>query len=271
MKNIVEWVLSCLDLVIGRRNALRNTSEDSYKNLIYSHFAQPVFKIPLNITRDFFGFDFSCGYNPYIRTLLDYIENQDKIISNEKSKAPLYEYYSKFCPHQDKDVFLKLDKLGKGLFEYQLPWDYSAKSNKNAQLNYCGPVPMNRIKKEIVRIISVFESIKNKGYCPKKSSDLFNSNHIQGYFLKRGDDYRFIVLHGKHRIASLSVLGYCEIPVTFCINKPRIVFAEDVKNFPSVMNGYYSIEEASEIFNFFFDFDGLKIANKFNIQINNND
>lgn len=267
MRKVIEKILSKLKLVVSRHDTVRTYTDDSYKMVVYSHFGQPVFKIPLEITRDFFGFDFCCkpqGYHPYTETLSHYLNNQ-----NNNSLPPLYDYYKKFCPESTKSIFLEKDRITAeaGLFRYRLPWDYTAKVKPNgSRLNYCGPVSNNQIENELGRIYHVFNSIKTKGYVPQVSSDLFNSNHIQGYFLKRKDDYRFIVLHGKHRISSLAALNHTEIPVTFCMNKPRIIFLDDLPNWPGVRSGEFNEQEAAEVFNFFFDFNGLKLAEIYQIE-----
>ena len=52
---------------------------------------------------------------------------------------------------------------------------------------------------------------KEQGYQP----ELFFDGYISGHFLIKGDDYRFIVTEGQHRVACLATLGYDTIRCRF--------------------------------------------------------
>ena len=89
-----------------------------------------------------------------------------------------------------------------------------------------------------------------QGYHP----ELFADGYITGYLLVKGDDYRFIVTEGQHRVACLVALGYERIKVRFSQKPeyPRVVVFEDVKKWPQVVNGAYSQNLALKVFERFF-------------------
>lgn len=80
------------------------------------------------------------------------------------------------------------------------------------------------------------------------------STSCPSFWLLRGDDYRFVVAEGQHRIACLAALGYDIIRCRFSQKPeyPRIVVFRDVKNWPQVANGVYSKTLALKIFERFF-------------------
>jgi hypothetical protein len=70
-----------------------------------------------------------------------------------------------------------------------------------------GPVDDEFGSRQLSRLVRTYESIRERGF----RADLFG--HIEGFFLVRGDGYRFIVRSGNHRVAVLKTLGARRIPV----------------------------------------------------------
>ena len=71
----------------------------------------------------------------------------------------------------------------------------------------------------------------------------------------KGDDYRFVVTEGQHRIAVLAVLGYESIKCRFTqkFGYPQVVRYEEAKKWPQVENKAYSRTLAERVFNRFFE------------------
>src|SRR5699024_1394579 len=105
---------------------------------------------------------------------------------------------------------------------------------------------------EFSRLIRTWESIQRKGYRPTRHSD----GEIRGYFLKRGDDYRFMIRAGFHRAAVLSAMGFEHLRVKFKADFPRVIDWADLENWPLVCQGIVEEEVAERIFEQFFIEDG---------------
>lgn len=251
----VDYVIEKLGLVCSRAQTVRREIEIiHYEDAIWESHPQPVFMVYTDDVTDIFAHRLDDKKNAYIDALQEYLHGLHK----EYGGSALQVYFDEFQPDCIEKIFINRKTVYKtdrtpGLFEYTLPWDSEAKRNNGNKLNYSGPMSIERGKFEYERLIKVFESIKAKGYCPKYSTNLFNSNHIQGYFLSYGEKYRFVVLHGKHRAAALKVLGEPMIPVTFEFGKPRVVRLSDIEFWPQVRNHHYSKKQAEEIFLAFFE------------------
>lgn len=249
--SIIDEILCRCGYVCARSDTVRKTLNDiNIEDAIWDKHLQPVFDVPTKWLSDMFSMPFVKN-NPYTKTLIQFVNDR----SLEYKSSALYEYYNSFQPESSRDVFWYQDKnsTSKGLYEYALPWDSEVKTNHGKPLMYSGPMTDERGLREFQRLLEVFCSIEIKGYKPKTSANLFNSNQIQGYFIKREDAYRFVVIHGKHRVASLVALKKECVPVTFELTKPRIISYETIKSWPQVRNNTYSEEEASMIFSRFFE------------------
>ena len=178
MKN--SKILNKLGIVVTKEKTIRRPiSVNSYEDAIWSECLQPTFNVKVDCLCDFFAWNF-IDENPYIKTLVQYKE--DNALKYEQSF--LYEFYCDFQPSTVDDVFFNgkkrfITEKSNGLFEYLLPWYEVAKTNGGKKLMYSGPMSDDEGKKEFQRLIDVYSSIKNCGYKPHKSSNLFDSSQIQ--------------------------------------------------------------------------------------------
>ena len=249
----INFVLKKMGLVCAREKTVRMLDKEmSVYDAIWSRYLQPIFYIDADMMTDMFAMSFDKD-NPYTRSLTEHIEKPD----TEYESSALCRFYEIFQPSSVDDVFLSGNGIttdkSDGLFSYQLPWDIVPKTNNGHKMNYSGPMDIKRGKAEYERLIDVYDSIKKQGYMIRKSENLFNSNNIQGYFLKNNDEYSFIVLHGKHRAASLIALGEKKIPVTFDLGYQRVIDRAAVEDWPLVKKGQMSKEKALMIFDAFFN------------------
>lgn len=252
---MIKFFLNSFGLILTRVDSVREELSCTYETAIWYDKLQPIFNVKIEDTCDFFSFGFAYeGHQPYVKTLVEYKNN--KKLTYETSY--LKKYYGEFCPSTTCEVFFGHREIykqsHKGLTEFLLPWNNKPKIDyDNKKLMYSGPMSDDEGKAEFKRLLKVYNSIEKKGYYKRKSSSLHNSNHIQGYFLKKNNCYKFIVLHGKHRIASLSVLGKVYAPVTFDLYNPRVIDINSLDSWPQVRNKTYSKEVALRIFNSFFN------------------
>lgn len=104
------------------------------------------------------------------------------------------------------------------------------------------PLSNKKIDVETKRLIDVYKSIKKNGYDIKKS--------IEADLLIRGDEYRWVIIHGHHRAAALEAIGEFDKIIVKIRNTIRI---DEVKYWPEVQSGVFTIEEAMKAFCNVFD------------------
>lgn len=124
--------------------------------------------------------------------------------------------------------------------------------------------PVSRLKGELeyARLVHVYRSIREHGYQLDKGGILIRP-------IKRGDNYRFIIWEGNHRIAAMNALGYETIPASF--GKLWIVDTNEVDYWPHVRHGVWDRESALQYVNHLFDFDSKAWARERNLLPNEHD
>jgi hypothetical protein len=121
---------------------------------------------------------------------------------------------------------------------------------------YFGPVSPRKGQIEYGRLCNVFESIKSNGFKRSPGWD----GDIGGFLLRRGDDYRFVISFGHHRLAAVAALGYETVPVK--IIHPVVVDRRDAPHWPQVKHGVWTQAEALRYFDHLFDFDSRTWAKR---------
>ena len=107
-----------------------------------------------------------------------------------------------------------------------------------------GPVSPEKALFEHKRLIDVVRSIQEIGY-DRALGDM------TAQVLKRGQEYRYRLMHGHHRAGALVALGYVSIPIV----PTMLVDKEEVEHWPQVYRGIWSSDEALAYFDHLFDFD----------------
>ncbi|MDQ0256583.1 hypothetical protein J2S74_004005 [Evansella vedderi] len=182
-------------------------------------------------------------YKPYTFKELYFI-NQKPIISDKQDSRILNENlnYYKYDLWSDERQKVQMDRV----HEYGLLRSHGTQ--------HFGPVSIQKGELELQRLKDTYHSILKYGHLPNKFG------FISGYFLRYKNRYRFIILDGNHRAAVLCAMGYSKIPVTFQAGSPRIIDYNDIKNFPHVKRGLFSLPLAKQIFKTYFEDDGTKKA-----------
>ncbi|EGR0668465.1 hypothetical protein M2G36_19500 [Vibrio vulnificus] len=127
--------------------------------------------------------------------------------------------------------------------------DSVTNSKKKIDLNHgwrnFGPVSEDLLQLEVERLIKVYESIKYHGYVRNFDDD----GDIGAFVLINGDDWKWCVdWGGQHRIAALRALGYQKVKIKVW----KIIYKDDYKFWPNVLNGFYSCTDANSIFENYF-------------------
>lgn len=219
------------------------------------------------------GLSFSqYGWHPYVETLKEYREYTKLRYEN----STLKKYYDKWQPTSAAQAFagfknapVQLRDLPPHLI-YLVPWSSGSVERidklvrkwhnedniehgkttldiDNHGFSDFGPVSDKKGNLEFMRLINIYNSIKEKGY-DRKYGD------VNALVLKRGSEYKYLNKgDGYHRTVAMVALGHDKIPTKFY--NPWIISIDDIGYWPQVRNGLWSREEAAEYFNYLFDFD----------------
>lgn len=140
-----------------------------------------------------------------------------------------------------------LSSLDAKKYNHFYPWrnpEYML--NTKGELQHYGPATY-RGEDEFNKLRKLYYSIKNYGFI------VSNTSPITGYFLKDGENYRFLIRSGIHRASVLAALGYNSVPVRFKTNKPRVIDLYDARNWPTVKIGLLTLNVAQTLFSRYFD------------------
>lgn len=194
--------------------------------------------------------------------------------------AVLAEYYGRFQPRNFGDVWRHAGLTTDiGLMAKQptrhrcnwLPWSLPTETPENMKAgrttaqawpdNDChayGPVSAKVREAETERLHGLFSKLAGEGYEPEVNHD----GYVRGQLLVRGEESRFLVSAGQHRLAALANLGYKHIVAKFQPGAAKVIDLAEVRQWPQVANGTYTPEQATNIFNGIFEATGLALRDR---------
>lgn len=111
-----------------------------------------------------------------------------------------------------------------------------------------GPVSETKGKVEYERLLRTFQSIDRDGYRLHSVHDF-----IEGFALldESEKDFRIVVVHGNHRLASLTALGFDKAPIRLV--PPYLVRSCEASWWPQVKSGLWGEQQAIAYFDSFFE------------------
>lgn len=114
-------------------------------------------------------------------------------------------------------------------------------------VQHWGPVSKEKLDTEVFKFFTLYNSIKENGF---RSNPDEKDGVIRAYVLENdNEDWRWIPIQGQHRVSVAASLDIENVPV-----KIESVFRKiDLHLFPLVVNGTYTLEEATKVFESFFD------------------
>lgn len=191
------------------------------------------------------GFNYGGPRHPFVRAL-------------RHGRPALVEFYGAFQPRDLAGMYgLASRAPGAALEPWRMPWiGWNRPQPPSSEagvpvaegVSFYGPASDRKIDVELGRLTDLARRIQRAGYQPERYGD------IAGFFLVRGEDFRFFVRGGKHRTAVLAWMHPQQaIPVTFKRDWPRIIDRGDHCNWPLVRSGEVSAALALEIFDRYFD------------------
>ena len=211
--------------------------------LLYWVGPPPILHLPRDMIVMPGGHQYTPKHHPFMMAL-------------ECGKDSLVNFYSTFSPRNIIEMYgIKRDGLhGEDLPPWEIPWLLRQRVPPSSEeglacehgVSFFGPATQDKIDLEMRRLNSVSKSIKAKGYRPKIN------NHIEGHFLKHGDEYRFFVFGGKHRASVLGLIKDGRVPVRVRASLPRVIDRRDSANWPLVKNKSMSEQLALKVFDAYF-------------------
>lgn len=108
-----------------------------------------------------------------------------------------------------------------------------------------GPATEESGSHEYMRLVSTYNSIKNKGYRRRDAAD----GDIRGTLMLRGDDWCVLIGGGgQHRSSAVSALGSTAATVRLFYHLPMIVRREECGYWPHVQAGLFGKNVALKVF-----------------------
>ena len=233
---------------IARRNHIKTENF----NLQKSTDSSKIYKFKINKFVGFEGNHFLSGNDPLVETARQLLDNPN-IKTND---TYLYKYFKDFKPKSIGE-FYNLNQSNK-LYSVKStkgfhPWSDS--SPKGFRAGFFGPKDKSSIRFRTLRLRNLLENISKFGYIPSKE------DIIEGYILKKKEDYRFLVTAGHHRVSVMSLMHlidnnifeYLTARIKSFPPSEMLTFDEkDVENWPAVKNKFLSVKDSLEMFNKFF-------------------
>lgn len=217
------------------------------------------------------GFSLSkAGWHPFVEAYRDIYTGSGK--SRYKGSF-LEKYYQTWTPRSAGDAIAgfhitpaELKSIGS--FTLHAPWMDASPLDRQAMMERIileenrveglpeleasegyglhGPVSQRKGEIEFRRLVGIYRSIRANGY---------DRTHVDGdvtaICIEYNGDYRFCVMHGQHRVAAATALGFRTLPV----NITKVVHYEEISHWPQVYRGFWSENEAQSFIKHLFSFD----------------
>jgi hypothetical protein len=251
-------------------DSIKKGSEDPY----FTPFKVDIISITSRV-----GFSYeNAGWHPFVQTLKEYEENPD-LNYEDSSLARLYNNYQ---PNNIQEVLIDhIQTPQKPFCDWPpvndlIKWVWVLNENSvRIYLNrikkthdkdgwiFFGPHTPEYGKKEFQRLIGVYESIKANGY----QSEITDMDPVNGYFLKKGKNTRFVLLQGNHRVSALKALGYSNVDVIIRRGHPAVIDWDDLYKWTQDCGGIYPSSLIKTLFDALFDGSGLQKAKRHDLLV----
>lgn len=205
------------------------------------------------------------GWHPFVAALEEKLEQPDLPFE----RSVLARFFDRCRPTSMHDVFFGERDVRPGtlatwpviteLFDVWtvtpqlLTWarERSERAAGPVHTSFVGPATLRAGADHLGYVLRSYEKISREGYRPE------DFGYVTGHFVSRGEDYRFVVGHGNHRLAALRVLGYDQIPVTFRRSHPPVIAADALDRWTLSRGGLLEDHEARALFDRFFADDSI--------------
>lgn len=231
-----------------------------------SRFVEDVCRLKISEGRRHYFHRFEVDSDPFCRAAKLYLDSGNKDLCLKS----LSEFYQNFQPDSASQLFgLPAADLRCGVMKYPIwsvpfPWDQLTIAQQYRIIeerlledsgNRCranegnpsmGPLTPKRLNVETERICSLVDSIQEEGIRHKYQDPV-----IVDLLFNQHGACRWLVKSGNHRCPILAILDYSEVVGVV----KNVISIEDVRTWPNVVNGLFSVEGATKIFHRVFDAD----------------
>lgn len=236
------------------------------------------FKVEIKEVTSRVGFSFAKdGWHPFVQTLQEYIKNPN-LRYEDSTLSRLYSVYQPgnlqelmldhvkiplppicFWPASN-ELIKRIWIMDRNQLEEIIRKEKTKKDGEEGWI-YFGPHSQEYGENEFKRLISVYDSIKTKGYLSRLGSE----EPVNGFFLKKGKATRFILMQGNHRVSALKVLGYSNVGAIIRPGHPQIINWDDLYRFTEEAGGIYPISIIQQIFLALFEESGLEKGRRYKL------
>lgn len=229
-----------------------------------------IYSIPIDkiISPHFFSYG-PKGWHYYTAFLKQYESTPDITYS----QSVLKQYYDNFQPESAADILFHDNPDSAPNAVKDLPalairdfWRLDGTPQEikthiiDEETQLFGPLSDMYGEEQMIRCQTAYRLIRKHGYIP----DRFEDGYIGGYFFVNGNDYRFLAMAGKHRLAALGTLGFKNIKVTTPYNL-KVLDIQKVNAWPTVRSGLFTKDQIQTIFQKAFTENGTAFARKHNL------
>lgn len=222
-------------------------------------------EVPLDRVTTATGFSYALhGWHPHVETLRRLADGDDP------DRTPLGRLYAAFHPRTVQEAVCddRRDPIP-GLHDVPLVrgqlrdlWNPHGprRARSAGELDrpglYWGPASPAHVAAEIDRTLTVLRSMRRDGV----RDDGPGRHAITGYLLVRGDDYRFVLHEGHHRVAALAALHHERAGVYLSIRHPPVVAEHALDRWTSGRRPRYTPATAQLLFTRIFESTGYEKA-----------
>lgn len=230
------------------------------------------FNIPLEKVTTPVAFSYAAdGWHPYRATLEQYVA--DRTLPYERST--LARYYETYRPNNVQQALLDhitepVEPLASWpplLYLFKHVWALhparvrailADPTRQKGGRQQFGPQDHRFGETQVARLLAVYDSVRTKGYRPHD----YPSEPLMGYFLVRGDDYRFVAFYGNHRLPALRLLGVHEVVAVTDRTHPPVVEEAGLERLAREQDHPLSVEALQLVFDALFTETGTAKATR---------
>lgn len=224
-----------------------------------------VLTVDLDRMANRIGFGYgTAGWHPFVAALEEHLQDPGRSYPD----TVLASFYQRFRPSTIHEVLLGGREVAPGMlatwptvtdlidvWAVTRPTLVAARRKVAAahgplHTGFAGPSEHEAGATHLARVVNAHRRIASEGYRP----DLHG--YITGHFLRWDDDYRFVVGHGNHRMAAVSLLGYRRVPVRLRMSHAPVVDRSDLHRWTRARGGLLESHEPPAILARFFDENG---------------
>jgi len=240
-------------MIIDKNHLIKTKS---YSDILKENY-QGLFYVDTEDIVNPLGFSFMPGENhPFTEAILSYAKNPKVDAKDTYMKS----FYETFSAPTLGEAFFHGKNISHPLYKvpskkYFVPWfdrmdmgGFGENLAPNHGSHFIGPVSDTFLNNEFNRLKSIYDSIQEKGFDVAVQSDT-----IRGYFLKKNEEYKFVVVGGNHRVAVLHALGEKMIPVQLHPSRAPVIDYDGLDRFNNVKHHSFTEKEAKEVFNVIFN------------------